>query len=103
MGFRQTFRQAALALAALSGSAIAAPGEPLVVTNLPEPRLQVVPMEDPEGSAEDQAMQRFAAALSQAAMTEQQSLAARCKSSDPVPTAGADRIQWEANCRYRRR
>ena len=104
MGFKPAIHHLAFAFVLLtSPTAVIAAGEPLVVTNLPEPRLQVVSMDDPEGGAEDQAMQRFAAALSQAATAEQQSLAARCKSSDPVPPAGADRLQWEANCRYRRR
>ena len=104
MGFKQAIHQVVFALVLLTGpDAVLAAGEPLVVTNLPEPRLQVVSMDGPEGGADTQAMERFAAALSQAAAAEQQSLAARCKSSDPVPAGGADRLQWEANCRYRRR
>ena len=105
MGSKQAIHHAIFSLVLLTQPAagVAAPSEPLIVTILPEAQLQVVRMDDPEGSAKDQAMQRFADALSQAASAEQQSLAARCKSSDPVPAAGADRVAWEANCRYRRR
>ena len=106
MGFKREIGRAAMGLALLTGAAggKAAPqGEPLVVTRLPEAELRVEPLSDPEAQLADEDVRRFAKAINQAALAEQQAFAAKCRSSDPVPEAGAARLMWEANCRYRRR
>ena len=81
----------------------AEPREPLLVTRLPDAEVHQVALADPEASEADRQAQQFALALRQAAASEQQAEAAKCRSSDPVPAAGAQRLAWEANCRYRRR
>jgi hypothetical protein len=106
MGFKRNIGSAAFGLALLVGAAVvgAAPqSEPLVVTRLPETEVQIVPLTDPEAVAAEQEAQQFARAIRQAAAAEQQANAVRCRSSDPVPAAGTERLIWEANCRYRRR
>lgn len=78
-------------------------GEPLIVTRLPETEVHEVALTDPEAGEADRQVQEFARAISQAAASDQQMNAAKCRSSDPIPAAGAERLVWEANCRYRRR
>ena len=105
MGFKREIGRAALASVLLAGATAtnAEPREPLVITRLPETEVQVVALEDPEAIAADEQAQQFARAIMQAAAADRQANAARCRSSDPVPAAGAERLAWEANCRYRRR
>lgn len=106
MGFERAKRRAAFGLALMAGSAAsyAAPqAEPLVVTHLPENEVREVALADPEADEADRQAQAFAQAISHAAALEQQANALKCRSSDPVPTGGAERLSWEANCRYRRR
>lgn len=106
MGYKRKMGRAVLGLALMTFAAVAdaePAREPLVVTRLPEPELRLVALNDPERNLADEAVQRFARALDQATVAEQQAIAARCKSSDPVPSGGAARAAWEANCRYRRR
>ena len=105
MGFKREIGRVALGLAVLAAAAAAeaAPGEPLIVTRLPENDLQVAVLKDPEATSADEEAQQFARVIMQAAAADRQANAARCKSSDPVPSAGAERLAWEANCRYRRR
>src|SRR5207237_3524936 len=79
--------------------------EPLVVTTLADPELLVV-APDSDGRAQDPvlegSMRDFATAISQAAAADQESIVTRCKSVARVPAGGADRVAWEANCRYLR-
>jgi hypothetical protein len=105
MGFKREIGGAALGFAVLAGAAAAQadPREPLIVTRLPEAEGQVVALADPEAVEADRQAQQFARAIIQAAAAERQANAMRCKSSDPVPAAGPERLAWEANCRYRRR
>jgi len=105
MGCKREIGRAAIGLALLTGTSMtfADPSEPLVVTRLPEAEVREVALADPEASEADRQAQMFAQAIRQAAVTEQQANAAKCRSSDPVPAAGAQRLAWEANCRYRRR
>jgi hypothetical protein len=105
MGFKREIGRAVFGFALLTGTSMtyADPREPLVVTRLPEAEVHEVALADPEATEADRQAQQFAQAISQAAASEQQLNAAKCRSSDPVPAAGAERIAWEANCRYRRR
>ena len=104
MGFKREIGRAACGLALLTGTATyAEPREPLIVTRLPETEVQVAVLKDPEAVAADEEARQFARAIMQAAAAERQANAARCRSSDPIPAAGAERLAWEANCRYRRR
>ena len=105
MGFKREIGRRGLAIALLAGAAAAHadPREPLIVTHLPEAEVEVIALADPEASEADRQAQLFAQAISQAAAAERQANAAKCRSSDPVPVGGAERLAWEANCRYRRR
>jgi hypothetical protein len=105
MGFKREIGRAAFGFALLTGTASihADPREPLIVTRLPDNEVREVALADPEAVEADREAQEFARAISQAAASEQQANAARCRSSDPVPAAGPGRLAWEANCRYRRR
>lgn len=106
MGFERAIGRAAFGLALMAGTAAsyAAPqAEPLVVTHLPENEVREVALADPEADEADRQARVFAQAISQAAALEQQANAVKCRSSDPVPVGGAERLSWEANCRYRRR
>lgn len=105
MGFKREMARAAFALALLTGTATthADPREPLIVTRLPEAEVHVVALTDPEAVEADREAQEFARAISQAAAADQQANSAKCRSSDPIPEGGAERLAWEANCRYRRR
>jgi len=105
MGFKREIGRAAFGFALLTGTStgFADPPEPLVVTRLPEAEVREVALTDPEATEADRQAQQFAQAIRQAAASEQQAEAVKCRSSDPVPAAGAERLAWEANCRYRRR
>lgn len=93
--------------------ALAGPAEPLVVERLSDPDPYYVPPRAERRSAEiadrdatsalDQAMQDFGRAIGQAAMLERQALQSRCGSGAPVSATPADRMAWEASCRYSRR
>ena len=91
------------ALACAAQIACAAPAEPLVIAHLQEPALQVVVMRDPETDAANEEARRFARALDEAALAQRQSVARRCRSIMEIPSSGAAREAWEANCRYTRR
>lgn len=105
MGFKRQILRAVFGLALLTGTApaYADPREPLIVTRLPEAEVQVVPLTDPEAVEADRQAQLFAQAIIQAAAAQRQTDTVKCRSSDPVPAGGAERLAWEANCRYRRR
>ena len=106
MGFKRNTGLSAIGLVLLTGASAASAGprdEPLIVTRLPEVEVREVALRDPEAVEADKQAEEFARALSQAALSEQQANAVKCRSSDPVPASGAERLAWEANCRYRRR
>ena len=93
----------ATALTIAGGLANAAPAEPLIVADLPDPVLQVVALRDPEADAAGEDVRRFARTLDEAAMAQRQVAAERCRSILHVPATGSVRDAWEANCRYTRR
>jgi hypothetical protein len=117
MGFKRMMTDVALCVALLPGgatAAVAAPAEPLVVTQLadPDPNYVPPPNEQQPGTpwtridaapVLDAAMQDFGRAIGQAALLQRRAGQAKCNSSAPVPADGAARWAWEANCRYERR
>jgi hypothetical protein len=104
MRFSRTIERTALAFALLCGSAAeSAPDrEPVVVTTLADPESDLVAVDPEEPSVEDR-IKIFTQAISQAAATERQAIAERCRSIREIPATGARREVWEANCRYQRR
>lgn len=103
MGFERTISIAA-ALALLPGAtgAVAAPAEPLVVTELPETSL--VPLSGARPEQQEDATARFSLAVAQALASDRRANEQACRSSHPA--AGADplaRYQWQARCVYQRR
>jgi hypothetical protein len=105
MGFRRNIGRAAAALAILASgtAAVGESREPLVVTRLPEPELQIVAVGGSDAGADAEAVQRFAKALGQSALADRQTIAARCRDVTSIPASGASREAWEADCRYHRR
>ena len=117
MGLKRTWTGVSLCMSLLLGGASAAraaPAEPLVVTQLADPDPNYVPPESERQAGTrstrvdaapvmDAAMQDFGRAIGQAALLQRQAIRAKCNSSDPVPSDGAARWAWEANCRYLRR
>jgi len=80
----------------------AAPGkEPVILTSLGD-ELVEVDETSPASSADDR-IRKFTQALTQAAAAEREAIAAHCKTLRSIPTDGAPREAWEANCRYQRR
>jgi len=118
MGFERKIGLAALGLALNLGGTplLAAPSEPLVVTQLADPDPNYVPLprepkhgkrnadEVDENPTLDGAMQEFGRALGQAAMIQQQAIEARCRSgaSEQASASAQDRFAWAAACRYSR-
>ncbi|MFL6726457.1 MAG: hypothetical protein ACJ8FS_08080 [Sphingomicrobium sp.] len=115
MGFERNIGRAGLVLALLLGAVpvAAAPPEPLIVTQLPdpdpgyvarpEPKLQVTQSRgDPDENSIDTAMQTFGRAIGQAALLEEQAIEVRCRSAEPSGGSAVARFAWEANCRYQR-
>jgi hypothetical protein len=116
MGYVRKLGWLALGIAFFAGTpAAATPAEPLIVTPLHDPDPDYVPPpserklgkrlanDDSQSSAIDAAMQEFGRAIGQAALVQQQSLAARCKSNDSAASSSSDRFAWAAACQYRRR
>ncbi|HEV2593999.1 MAG TPA: hypothetical protein VGU01_02220 [Sphingomicrobium sp.] len=107
---------ALLLSALLVGAApgVAAPGEPLVVTPMPDPDPDFVPTRDDKqrdretiGSRDanariEQAMEAFGHAIGQAAMIDQQQIEARCRQGEPESATPEQRFAWAASCRYSR-
>jgi hypothetical protein len=114
MGFERKISCLCLIIASLGANpAVAAPAtEPLIVTRLADPDPNYVPPpaerhaarmgRQDESPTLDSAMQDFGRAIGQAAILQQQAIEARCNSGAPVPSGGAARWAWEANCRYQR-
>jgi len=104
MRFSRTIGRMAPAFALLCGSAAgSAPDrEPVVVTTLADPESDLVAVDPGEPSVEDR-IKVFTQAISQAAASERQAMAERCRSIRDVPASGTRREVWEANCRYQRR
>ena len=115
MGFVRKIGLATLSVAFLSeGAPVGAePAEPLAVIQLADPDPNFVPpppepkrarkRELVEDSPLDQAMTQLGLALAQAIARQQQLIEERCKSSDSEAATGADRMAWEAACKYTRR
>jgi hypothetical protein len=115
MEFERKVGRAAFGLVLLLGAAGArsASHEPLVVTQLADPDPNYVPprlpkLDETRASDDlddkptlDQAMQDFGRAIGQAALLQQRAIDARCR-SEAAPADRADRLAWEANCRYQR-
>ena len=91
----------------------AAPSEPLVVTQLPDPDPNYVPPPEPKGSVRksdakdedttiDQAMEDFGRAIGQAGMVIREKTEAACRAGIPANIAPEQRFAWEARCRYQR-
>jgi hypothetical protein len=114
MGVERTIVGALIALlAGTAQPAVAAPGEPLIVTQLPDPDpYYVPPAEHSSGarkvasgqrdSALDAAMEQFGRAIGQATRLQQQAIDARCRSGVPASAGTSERFAWEASCRYSR-
>jgi len=112
MGFARNILGVAAALTLPVGaSAVAAPPEPLVVTQLPDPDPNYVPPPELKGEARsqqeadesiDQAMEGFGRAVGQAALVIRQKTAARCREGMPADVTPEQRFAWEASCRYQR-
>jgi hypothetical protein len=117
MGIERKLAAGTLGVGLLLGAApiVAAPTEPLIVTQLPDPDPNYVdPSSElkrrataPANSADehptlDQAMQDFGRAIGQAAVIEQQATQARCRSAIPAQASTEQRYAWEAACTYRR-
>ena len=113
MGIERIFTCFALGVAMLPGGvALAAPAEPLIVTQLADPDPNFVP----EGSHSatwkrsreamprlDASMEAFGRAIGQAALVEQQAIEERCRNAAPAAASATDRFAWAASCRYTRR
>lgn len=115
MGLKRKFGRAASGLVLLLGtvSAVSAPAEPLLVTppsdfgpNLLAPReseLNQMWASDGQVPGEDQAIEDFSRAISEAVQLQNQLIEANCRSTRAIPSDGPGRLAWEANCRYQRR
>ena len=88
--------------------------KPLVVTKLADPDPNYVAPAEPkhgkrQSDADDQslalnaAMQDFSQALGQALLLQQQVIVQRCKSGAANAASSAERMAWEAACKYVRR
>jgi len=118
MGFERIIVLAALGLAPILGGvpAMAAPPEPLVVTQLadPDPNYVPPPLEPRHGKRNsdavdenptlDGAMREFGQALGQAAMVQQQAIEERCRTRAPdqASASAQSRFAWAAACSYTR-
>jgi len=91
----------ALLLSAAAGAA--EPAEPLTVTKLgdPEAKLLISTASDNIG-APDGDTDEFGRAVSETVRAQQQSLEARCQSTNRPTGSITVRWAWEARCRYRR-
>jgi hypothetical protein len=104
MGFvRKTWATMTCALLLTGGMPAAAePPEPLIVTRLADPDPNFVERrrrKDDDDAIVDAAMADFGRALGQALLAQQQLIDQRCKATAASP---ADRMAWEAACRYAR-
>jgi hypothetical protein len=117
MGIERNIGRSALVVALLIGaaSATAAPPEPLIVTQLPDPDPNYAA---PPGSRRDrtrasgdmdqsptldEAIQDFGRAIGQAVRLEQQAIEQKCRSVAAARARSADVLAWQASCRYARR
>jgi hypothetical protein len=94
--------------------AVAAPKEPLVVTQMADPDPYFVPTRvegrrdrDTAGEADgnsriEEAMQTFGRAIGQAALVEQQQIEAKCRQGETESATPEQRFAWAASCRYSR-
>ena len=85
---------------------MATAGEPLVTAKLADPETHLLALDGSAASPQTESEQRNAAflnALTAAGAARQQSIDAQCRSTSAVPPNGEARMDWEANCRYRRR
>lgn len=118
MGLNRRIGQVAVAsialLAGVTGVEAKSAPEPLIVTRLPDPDPNFVPLPEAKlralpssdrldgDSNLDQAMQNLGRTIGQAVQMEQQAALARCKSAIPSGLPDQQRWAWEANCSYRR-
>ena len=68
----------------------------------PETHLLALDGTSPQTVAEDRNA-AFINALTAASAARRQTIDAQCRSLSAVPASGEARMNWEANCRYRRR
>ena len=111
--FGRSTISASLLLCPLATHAAPAP-EPLVVTTLADPDPNYVPPPEPKSRGKrslpaepqpalDEAMLAFGRAIGQAALAQRQVMQARCSAGAPSDASDAERLAWEASCRYSRR
>lgn len=117
MGFRRNIIGQAVcaALSLCAAPAIAAPGEPLVVTKMTDPDPGFVPPPADYSAADraaakadedaklEQAMQDVGRVVGQAVMIEHQQTESRCSTPAPTDATAEQRFAWAASCRYSRR
>jgi hypothetical protein len=105
MGFGRKIARSSAGIALLLSAAAGAaqPAEPLTVTRLgdPEMNLQISTASDNIG-ASDGDTGEFSRAISQAVRAQQQSVEAQCQATNRPTGPIAVRWAWEARCRYRR-
>jgi hypothetical protein len=114
MGCERKIEWLVVSAALLCGASasVAAPGEPLVVTQLPDPDPNYVPPPEPKSSGRkdhadedstiDQAMEDFGRAIGQAGMVIRQKAEAKCREGIPADVSPEQRFSYEASCRYQR-
>ena len=116
MGFTRKIigQGACAALSLCAAHAIAAPGEPLVVTKMTDPDPGFVPLPADHSAADrsaaradedaklEQAMQDVGRVVGQAAMIEQQQIESRCRTGLAADATAEQRFAWAASCRYTR-
>lgn len=94
----------AAALAGAFGTSVAMAGEPLVVTRLSDPEVQLLTLDgSPATPSAEQRNAAFINALAAATAAREQANDAQCRTMNAVPAGGEARMTWEAKCRYRRR
>jgi hypothetical protein len=105
MGFKPAISRAFAAAALLTNAAggIAAPREPLTITQLKDSGAMLQPSSvslDGGASAADDGMESFSRAVNEALRLERQAREATCRSQQRGTGTITVRSAWEAHCRY---
>jgi hypothetical protein len=106
MGFKREIGRTALCLALLACTVVAhsKPAEPLVITPLGEPELQVVAMDGSSETASlDERITAFSKLIGQATTADARALRAKCRLAARASGSASARMAWETSCGYLRR